>query len=155
MRLRHATLADLPALLDVQQAGAVRAFAHIFPQDRYPFPRDDLQVRWAEEIAAPDIEVYVIVDGGGIVGFAATRGDEFLHFGTAVETWGTGLAAAAHDEIVDRLGAAGVTRARLRVLAENRRARRFYEKLGWRWNQGRTRSPHPPFPVLLDYERDV
>jgi L-glutamine:scyllo-inosose aminotransferase/L-glutamine:2-deoxy-scyllo-inosose/3-amino-2,3-dideoxy-scyllo-inosose aminotransferase len=42
----------------------------------------------------PDIDVYVIEnDDGAVAGFAATRGGELLHFGTAVETWGSGLAA--------------------------------------------------------------
>lgn len=47
-----------------------------------------------------------------------------------VETWGTGLAVAAHDKLVERLVATGATVARLRVLDQNHRARRFYEKLG-------------------------
>jgi RimJ/RimL family protein N-acetyltransferase len=152
MPLRDATVADLPALMDVQQAAAVRALAHIFPQDRYPFPRDELLSRWVTEIADPDVGAYVIEDGEDrIAGFAATRGDELLHFGTAVRTWGTGLAICAHDDVMRRLTAAGVTRARLRVFEEDRRARRFYEKLGWRPSGQRSRTPFPPHPVLVEY----
>lgn len=153
MLLRHAELPDLDALLDVQRAGAQRGLGHIFPQDTHPFPRDTILARWVAEIADPGVEVYVIEHAGRISGFAATRGDELLHFGTAVPTWGTGLAAAAHDEILARLAATGVTRAHLRVFEENHRAIRFYEKLGWQRTEARTRTSFPPHPVLIGYER--
>lgn len=155
MLLRNAAPSDLPALLEVQQSGAVMALAHIFPQDEHPFPHDKLHSRWVEEITDPQVNVFVIEDEDRLVGFAATRGDELLHFGTAVETWGTGLAAAAHNEIVKRLATAGVTRARLRVFEDNHRARRFYEKLGWRRTERRTQTSFPPHPVLVEYEYDL
>src|SRR5918997_519215 len=86
--LRAATPADLPDLLDLQEAGAVRALAHIFPQDEYPFPRADVAARWAAETADPGIDVWVAEHDGRLAGFVAVRGDELLHFGTAVGTWG-------------------------------------------------------------------
>lgn len=156
MLLRDALLSDLPALIAVQQAGALQALAHIFPQDTYPFPRATIQARWAAEIADPDIKVYVIEqDAARIAGFAAVRDNELLHFGTAVETWGSGLAAAAHSEVIERLAATGSTRARLRVFEANQRARRFYEKLGWRPTDRISRTSFPPHPVLLEYELDL
>lgn len=146
-------MSDLPALVDVQQAGAEAGLAHIFPQDTYPFPRAAVLARWADEVASPDVEVYVVVrHEPRIEGFAAVRDNELLHFGTARETWGTGLAAAVHDELVERLAAAGNPTARLRVFDENHRARRFYEKMGWTPTKRRTRSTFAPFPVLVEYE---
>jgi len=63
-------------LIDVQQAGAVRGPAHIFPQDRYPFPREVIVQRWLDEIADPDLHVYVSADeSGAITGFAASPGN--------------------------------------------------------------------------------
>jgi putative acetyltransferase len=154
--LRDAALSDLPALVDVQHAGAVRALAHIFPQDAYPFPRDAIQSRWAAEIADPHVKVLVIEhDAGHIIGFAATRDNELLHFGTAVETWGTGLAAAIHGQLIERLAATGAARARLRVFQDNHRARRFYEKQGWRRTDRLSRTSFPPHPVLMEYEVDL
>jgi RimJ/RimL family protein N-acetyltransferase len=156
VNLRTATEADLESLLGVQEQGAIRALAHIFPQDTHPFPREALRARWAEEIADPGIRAYVIEnDDQSVVGFAATRGNELLHFGTAVETWGTGTAVEAHDALVRALAAQGVTQARLRVFEENHRARRFYEKLGWRLSGSRSRTSFPPHPVLLEYRLTV
>ena len=68
MLLRAAALSDLPALVDLQQAGAVRALAHIFPQDTHPFPNATVLSRWAAEISDPAIEVYVIeLEDRGVV----------------------------------------------------------------------------------------
>lgn len=154
-RVRRATPADLEALLDVQQEGAVRAFAHIFPQTDHPFPRADIRARWSAEMADPDIDTFVAVDAEGqVVGFAATCGMQLLHFGTALETWGGGLAQQVHDHVLSRL-TSGRTAERpwLRVMADNQRARRFYERLGWRATGEETRSPFAPYPLLLTYER--
>ena len=149
-------LSDLSALLDVQQSGAVKALAHIFRQDAYPFPRATLHARWTAEIADPSVDVYVIEDDEGrIAGFAAIHGDQLLHFGTAVETWGSGFAGAAHSELIKRLALIGVTSARLRVFEENHRARRFYEKTGWRPTGRFSRTSFPPHPVLVEYEFDL
>ena len=153
MLLRKAVMSDLPELVDVQQAGAQVGLAHIFPQDAYPFPRSTVLARWADEVASPDVEVYVVVrHDRRIEGFAAIRDNELLHFGTALHTWGTGLATAVHDELVERLAAGGKSKAWLRVLEQNHRARRFYEKMGWTSTERLTRSAFAPFPILVDYE---
>lgn len=140
----------------MQRWGPVTALAHIFPQDFYPFPTNQIRRRWPAETTDPSVSAYVITgDRDQVVGFAATRGLDLLHFGTAVETWGTGLATSAHDEVLARFRTVGVTRVRLRVYEENQRARRFYEKLGWKPTGRRTQASFPPHPVLLVYERDL
>jgi RimJ/RimL family protein N-acetyltransferase len=153
--LRTMTTADVPDVLDVQEPGAVLGLSDVFPQDAYPFPRDDVTQRWLQEIVAPGIDCYVIVVDGAVVGFAAIRGNEFLHFGTAVERWGTGIAQKAHDAVLDRMRSRGVQRAWLRVFTENGRGRRFYEKLGWRPTGERAQSSYPPHAELLLYERSL
>jgi RimJ/RimL family protein N-acetyltransferase len=146
---------DVPSVMDVQEPGAIRAFADVFPQHRYPFPREELAQRWLTEIATPGIDCLVVVAHGAIVGFAAIRGDEFLHFGIAVEHWGSGIARTAHDEVLDLMRRNGVELAWLRVFTGNGRGRRFYEKLGWHSTGVRTRTSFPPYPELLRYERST
>ncbi len=114
------------------------ALSHVFPQETHPFPRHELRDRWRREIEDPAIAAYLATDAdGGVVGFAARRGVELLHFGTALETWGSGLADWLHDQLLTTYPAEADP-LRLRVFAENPRARRFYEKLGW---QATGRSP--------------
>jgi RimJ/RimL family protein N-acetyltransferase len=155
--LREATADDVTALVDVQEPGAVRGLGHVFPQDQYPFPRDLIADRWHREIAADATEVYVYTDDNDTVcGFAAIRDDELLHFGTAVSTWGSGLATRFHDALLERMAASsGRSTARLRVFTENRRARRFYEKNGWRPTGVTGRTTFPAQPELLEYARNL
>jgi GNAT superfamily N-acetyltransferase len=149
--VRDMTLDDLPALIELQQAGAVVGMAAVFPQDRYPFPRETILARWREELADPAIDVYAAMSNeGALVGFAATRGAELLHFGTAIETWGQGTAGELLGVVVTFLRGTGAEPL-LRVFAENGRARRFYEKHGWRPTGRSSVSSFEPNPVLLEY----
>ncbi|OLT21249.1 GNAT family N-acetyltransferase [Ornithinimicrobium sp. CNJ-824] len=147
--------ADVPAVLDVQEPAAVAGLADVFPQDRHPFPREVVAARWREEIASPDVECLVALDAGTVVGFAAVRGDELLHLGTALERWGTGTAQEVHDLVVDHMRSRGTRRAWLWVFTDNRRGRRFYARLGWAPTGERSRSTFPPHAELLRLERDL
>ncbi len=149
------TDADVPDVLVVQEPGAVMGLAEVFDQERYPFPRDVVGRRWVEEIATPGISCLVVLHRDAVVGFAAMRHDELLHFGVAVERWGTGIAQEAHDAVLDRMRAEGARRAWLRVFAGNGRGRRFYEKLGWSQTGERSSSAFPPYAALLHYERSL
>ncbi|MDT0164082.1 GNAT family N-acetyltransferase [Actinotalea sp. AC32] len=82
-------------------------------------------------------------------------GDELLHFGTAVSTWGSGLAGAAHDDVMRHLRRQGHDSAWLRVFEENGRAIRFYERRGWRATDVTSRTTFPPYLVLRRYERSL
>ena len=149
------TAADVSDVLDIQEPGAVLGLSDVFPQDAYPFPRDVVARRWRQEIATPGTDCYVVLVDDTVVGFAAIRGDEFLHLGTAIERWGTGIAETAHDAVLDLMVSRGVERAWLRVFTGNRRGRRFYEKLGWHPTGERTHSSFPPHAELLRYERSL
>jgi diamine N-acetyltransferase len=153
--LRPLTRDDLEALLQVQREGAVLGLGHIFPQADHPFPSTRVRERWAGEIDDPGVDCFAVVLDRQVAGFAATRGDELLHFGTAVRTWGSGLAGAAHDEVLAHLRAQGHRSAWLRVFDENARAVRFYERQGWRRTTTTSRTSFPPHPVLRRYERSL
>jgi RimJ/RimL family protein N-acetyltransferase len=149
--VRDMVLDDLPALIELQQAGAVVGMAAVFPQDRHPFPRETILARWREELAEPEVDVYAAVENDGVlVGFAATCGSELLHFGTAIETWGQGTAGELLGVVVELLQRTDAEPT-LRVFADNGRARRFYEKHGWRATGRSSVSSFEPNPVLLEY----
>jgi GNAT superfamily N-acetyltransferase len=55
------------------------------------------------------------------------------------EWWGRGVGPCLHERAIAEMQARGFTRARLFTPSEHRRARRFYERRGWRavseaWN---------------------
>ncbi len=118
--------------------------------------REEILERWRQELIDPTIHAYVSTDdSGALTGFATTRRDELLHFGTAVRLWSSGLATSLHDFAIEDLQRTNAGRRhpfyRLRVFEENHRARRFYEKLGWAATDIRTKSSFEPHPCLLEY----
>ena len=147
-------VADVLKVMAVQEPASIAGLSAVFPQDSHPFPREVLADRWRDEIADPQIECFVILREGEIAGFAAVAGAEVKHFGVALEEWGSGLARAAHVELVERMGTAGVERPWLRVYAANPRGRAFWAKLGWTDTGERTRGPMPPHAELLTYAYD-
>jgi len=146
---------DLDELLIVQRDGAVAGLGNIFPQDRYPFPTHAVRQRWEQELEDPAIDCYVIQQAEAIAGFVAIQGNQFLHFGTAIDTWGSGLAGRTHDATIQLWLERGHEHAWLRVFEDNQRARRFYERRGWRPTGERSRSTFAPQPVLLSYQRSL
>ncbi|MEV6287391.1 GNAT family N-acetyltransferase [Kribbella sp. NPDC051770] len=154
MLLRAMERPDLGELLVLQEEGAVLGLAEVFPQAEYPFPRDSIRDRWAVELDDPAIRAWVAVDDAGLVGFAATRYDELLHFGTAVRSWGSGAASELHDAALGTLRGEwpGV---HLHVFEGNHRARRFYAKHGWVATGSSKRSAYEPRPVLLEYRLEL
>jgi GNAT superfamily N-acetyltransferase len=153
--IRAARPDEVEVLLEVQRVSAVAAFAHVFPQDRYPFPTDAIREAWREALADPLVEVYLAEEDGDAIG-SVSIGRGFLRTLYVVPAWwGKGLGSRLHDHGLDRLHAVGAREARLWTLEENSPARRFYEQRGWSLS-GRTREvPFPPFPVDVEYVRSL
>jgi RimJ/RimL family protein N-acetyltransferase len=152
--LREMRVEDVPAVMAVQEPASIAGLSAVFPQDTHPFPREVLADRWRAEIADPGIDCFVILREDEIAGFSAVAGAEIKHFGVALGEWGSGLARTAHDELIEHMAAAGVTRPWLRVYAANPRGRAFWEKLGWTDAGERGRGPMPPHAELLTYAYD-
>lgn len=60
MVLRPMTEADVSDVVaKIQEPGSVASLAEVFPQEEFPFPRDDVAQRWYEEIRTPGIDCSV------------------------------------------------------------------------------------------------
>ncbi|MGH3359028.1 MAG: GNAT family N-acetyltransferase [Nocardioidaceae bacterium] len=148
--LRPATPDDADTLAVLERAATTTALVHVFGTER-PYPIDDIRARWAIVLDDADVTTLLAYDGDEPVGYAAFDSVELRHFGVHPDRFGTGVADVLHTEVVRRMAAAGVETVRLWVLAENRRARRFYERNGWE-PDGRTgESEFPPHPTQLGY----
>jgi GNAT superfamily N-acetyltransferase len=124
--------------------------AHVYPPDEYPFPDDAVRERWRTMRG----RVLVAERDGVAVGVAAVEARWLNGLYVHPDDWGTGAAALLHAAAVEAIAAAH-DEAKLWVLAENRRARRFYEKHGWRPN-GETRVvEYPPHPLDLGYSLEL
>jgi GNAT superfamily N-acetyltransferase len=129
----------------VQRAACLPALAHIFPPDEYPFPDAEVMARWQ---GFPGMVLAAERDGA-VVGIAGVHACWLHGFYVRPEWWGTGVADELHDAALQAMP--DCAELKLWVLEANRRARRFYEKRGWRRN-GETRVvPYPPSPLDVGY----
>ncbi|HET7855393.1 MAG TPA: GNAT family N-acetyltransferase [Gaiellaceae bacterium] len=152
--LRTARADESRLLAELQERASFAALAHIFPPERYPYPRNAVLERWTDVLAAADTEVTVAEVDGTPVGVASVRPDWLDGLYVVPEHWGTGAAVVLRDWGLDTVHSLGSKRCHLWVLEENTRARRFYERRGWREN-GTTRVvPFPPNPLDVGYTLD-
>jgi GNAT superfamily N-acetyltransferase len=148
--LRRATATDAPTLAALQEEASRVAVPHVYPPELYPFPTEAVQERWRRFTADDGWAVLAGDDG-----FAAVRPPWLEALYVHPSAWGTGVAATLHDAAVAELRAQGVTGARLWTLERNERARRFYERHGWRPDGTSRVVEFPPHPIDLGYALDL
>jgi GNAT superfamily N-acetyltransferase len=148
--IRLAAADEAEVLFEIQKAASLAGLGHIFPADRFPYPDDAVRERWREVVALPN-QALIAEAHGDAVGVAAIEGDWLNGFYVRPEWWGSDVAPALYEAAVDLIRGSGASAAHLWVLEANTRARRFYERRGWREN-GMTRVvPYPPNPIDLGY----
>jgi RimJ/RimL family protein N-acetyltransferase len=155
MDLRKATAEDVVALRDLERAANLVGLAHVFPPERYPFPDDAVLSRWVLVLEEPGVTVLVRDADVGIDVLLAYDDRSLRHLAVHPDQWGRGLASGAVEVAVQAMAGQGTTEAELWCLAENRRARRLYEHLGWTVTADQRPAPWPPHPVELRYVRAV
>lgn len=133
----------------------VASLAHIFPPEQYPFPREAILERWHSELADPRFECLVHRRDGRIVGYVMGHQNWLNHIATLPSEWGSGLANVLMDAGTRARRAEGHRRLHLWVLKENHRARRLYDRLGWRPSGVEVAEPFPPHPDKLEYVLDL
>ena len=139
MTVRRAEPADARGIAEVHTRTWQAAYRHVFPADVLDNLDVEERVRgWLERIEA-DMAVWVAETEDGIVGFVAAGPSrtedgfgELYAIYLLPEAWGGGAAAGLMAAFKDWLAEEGYTTAMLWVLADNPRARRFYEREGWR-----------------------
>ena len=139
MTVRRAEPADARGIAEVHTRTWQAAYRHVFPADVLDSLDVEERVRgWLERIET-DMAVWVAETEDGIVGFVAAGASrtedgfgELYAIYVLPEAWGSGAATALMATFKDWLAEEGYTTAMLWVLADNTRARRFYEREGWR-----------------------
>ena len=132
---------------------------------------DQNEERWRGFIGDGVEQIRVAIVDGRVVGFAssgqyrmtAVDGDldepqtigELYGFYVHPDSWGTGVANELHDHAIDALRADGWVRLKLWVLADNARARRFYERQGWTADGASETLTIPGAPIEVRYEQIV
>jgi GNAT superfamily N-acetyltransferase len=149
--IREARPDEAEALAAIQRDASVAAYQHIFPAELYPYPTEAVVERWQESLDDREVTVLVAEEDGVAVAVAGSRAEWLDGLYVLPDRWSRGVGRALHDEVLERQRAAGAKACHLWVLEQNDRARRWYERLGWREN-GRTRVvPFPPNPIDVGY----
>jgi GNAT superfamily N-acetyltransferase len=142
--VRRANLADADALGSVE----VRAWQAVHRGDLDDDWLDALDPvasaeAWREQLRDPggDRELYVVIDAGAVVGFAAIGRSrdpgatpatgEIQALVLTPEAWGRGLATDLLGSVLERLEARGFSAVTTWVPERNERARHFYAERGW------------------------
>ena len=151
MTTRRAWPADAETLARTARLGldTWRAFA---PAGWAPPPFADHVARTRARLRRPDAWALLAFVDGEPAGHCALVRDDFTDPGgvdlwqlfVRPPWWGTGLAARLHDAFLVRACELGYPRAWLGTPAAHARARRFYERRGWRF-----RAPLEPEGGLL------
>lgn len=150
--IRPGIAQDLELVLSIQRAASIAGFAHIFPPKQYPYPDEFVRNALREQLE-DDVHV-TLIDGDGR-GFALVGQGWLQRLFVRPQAWGTGVAEDLHGAALEILSREGARSASLWCLAENARARRFYEKHGWR-PDGRERVvPFPPHPLDVGYSIEL
>ena len=145
MDVRPATVEDADAIARVHTRGWHVAYADVFPRDRLFEWQSDVE-RWRSRLShpTPRAAAFVAEHGGRVVGFATCGPNrdeppvgELYAIYVEPESWGAGAGRALIARIEHALLDAGFGEATLWVLAQNERARRFYERAGWHDDRGR------------------
>jgi len=145
---------EAPTLAAVQELASLAALAHIFPPETYPYPRAAVRARWAAAVAEPGTRTLIAVSDGEPIGAACVTDGWLEGLYVVPERWGTRLADELHDRALDEVRGLGSSTCRLWVLEDNTRARRFYERRGWRENGESRVVEFPPNPLDIGYSLD-
>ena len=128
--IRVARPDDLPELAGVyaEAEGAVRAgLGGTMPRDPAGL------VAWlGKRLAGAGGFWVAALATGRIAGFVEAGATELNAIYVLPEAWGRGVASGLHDHAVAHMRASGLCAITLLVMAANGRARRFYERHGWR-----------------------
>jgi putative acetyltransferase len=155
VEIRPAQRGEAAALAEIQRDASLAALVHIFPPDLYPFPLAEVRERWEEALEDPAVSLVLAEVDGARAGLACVRAEWLDGLYVLPAFWGSGLARALHDHALSLAAAAGSKRCHLWVLEHNVRARRFYERLGWRENGDTRVVPFPPNPIDVGYSIDL
>lgn len=152
--LRDARADEATLIAEIQERASLAALGHIFPPERYAFPRDDVRARWGDALEDQSARVIVAEVQGEPVGVASVRAEWLVGLYVVPEQWGTGVADALNTRALEIVRELGSAHCNLWVLEDNARARRFYERRGWRQNRATQVVPWPPKPVEMGYTLD-
>lgn len=144
--VRFAEPADSREVAEVHVRTWQAAYQHVVPFEVLEaLSVDEREGQWRQRIEGNRVVVWVAQIRGRVVGFASVGpsrteegAGELYAIYVLPEAWGGGAAPALMGAVKAWFASEGYSTAMLWVLADNPRARRFYEREGWKVEGMRT-----------------
>jgi ribosomal protein S18 acetylase RimI-like enzyme len=173
LTIRDATPEDAHGISATHVLAWQIAYAHVMPADYLAAldvdARAALRREWLEMATGRREPVTLVADRDGEILGHATYGAqrdtgetrdiaraEIYSIYVGPDHWSTGAGRALMDEALARLAAAGARTVMLWVLADNPRARRFYERAGFAADGGEKTEDYSGTSVLeVRYRREL
>ena len=133
MKVRNADIGDMPRLGHIMAVSFRSAFSHIVTRETLEACANEKRCAALLERIFREGKMHFLIgeDSGMLVWQEAEEGAEIVAIHSLPESWGTGLGHAMLTEALRQIGERNVF---LWAFKENARARRFYEKNGFRWD---------------------
>ncbi len=151
--IRPAVIEDAPVVAEIWHSGWQEAHRGRVPDELViARTRESFDERAVDHV--PDTSVAEL--NGRVVGFIMINNDEVEQVYVGAAGRGSGVADALLIEAERRVAAGGHDQAWLAVVAENARARRFYQRNGW-VDEGPYdhQAPGPNGPITVPVHRYV
>jgi GNAT superfamily N-acetyltransferase len=170
VRVRPAVASDAAAAMELLHASFAGYSAFAAPGWAPPEPEPNEVEMMAEAFGVPEVWYVLAEDGDGLAGQCGfvqahterwRTGDpieglaHFWQLFVRPDWWGRGLGAHLHDLALAEIPARGFTRARLWTPEGQSRARRFYERRGWRLGDERMDASNPLGLPIVQYVHDL
>ena len=151
MTVRNAEFEDMKRLGYIMSVSFRTAFADFVTQETMDAgAREETCIALLEHVFREEQMHFLIGEDSGMLVWQRTDdGAEIVAIHSLPESWGTGLGSAMLEAVLDQIGGGKVF---LWAFRENKRARRFYEKHGFRWD-GSERVSEFDGAVEVRYER--
>ena len=151
MTVRNAEFEDMKRLGHIMSVSFRTAFADFVTQETMDVcAREENCVALLEHVFRDEQMHFLIGENSGMLVWQRTDdGAEIVAIHSLPDSWGTGLGHAMLEAALDQIGGGKVF---LWAFRENKRARRFYEKHGFRWD-GSERISEFDGAVEVRYER--
>ena len=132
MEIRRASVADAADIANVHVRTWQAAYDHVFGAERLAELDVSRRIAGWTRVLGDGEAVFVADDDGRIVGFVSVGECELYAIYALPEAWGSGAGPRLMRAALEQLRADGCAEAILWVLEDNPRARRFYEREGWK-----------------------
>lgn len=142
--IRRATVEDARRIAEVHVRSWQTAYRGLLPEDGLDSLRvEDREAKWKGYLTDPTSETAVAERGGAVVGFVSygprrdeearlVKAGEIMALYVAPHAWRLGVGAHLCAHAFSELERQGLAEVTLWVLSGNDRARRFYERMGFR-----------------------